>query len=376
MPGYPGYGAEMNVNPERVALVGAPVHPTERNPFRVRASFCFPTQGCPTKVGQAPRLNTHSAIRNPQSAFARAFTLIELMVVIAIIAILATLVLQVAGGLISNAREAATKATISKIQAILNTRQQAFERLTMRKGYLTGSSEYQSEAVTAANLGNPNLQPILAMKDLQRKFFPQTWAETTPYVPPFQPNIVANRDATNPEILYDSLTQSNMLGDTVVGTDTFSTAEVAYRTTANNTTLGRFIDAWGNPIRFYRWPTRLFRSNGMNGGSLQAILPADVTNVQQFFTTLPVFTGNLINDLARDPDDPLQACLSVPNFEQNYHTPVTFHVFLVVSAGPDGLLGMAEPDDPTSYINRLGLVTDTTALNDNIISLNIRAGGK
>ena len=48
------------------------------------------------------------------------FTLVELTVVIAIIAILVTLVLQVAGGLISQARESATKATISKIQAILD----------------------------------------------------------------------------------------------------------------------------------------------------------------------------------------------------------------------------------------------------------------
>ena len=111
-----------------------------------------------------------------------------------------------------------------------------------------------------------------------------------------------------------------------------------------------------------------------------AISQADVTNVRQLFSTLPVFTGNLINDLARDPDDPLQNCLYTyvgggAAFEQAYHTPATFHVFLVVSAGPDGLLGMAEPDDQ-NYANALGFVTSQAQLNDNIISLGIRAGGK
>src|SRR5262249_19346784 len=81
----------------------------------------------------------------------RSFTLVELMVVITIIAILATIALQVVGGLIGQARDAATKATISKIQGLLNTRAQAFDRMTVMrpdgKGtvrrYLENSTEYQ-----------------------------------------------------------------------------------------------------------------------------------------------------------------------------------------------------------------------------------------
>ncbi len=119
LPGYPGSGAEMDINPERVALVGKPIHPTERNPFRVRASFSIPTQGCPTGHRREERWSgqpwavlrnafsvrlrethrqirnpksqirnsSHSAIRNPHSAF----TLVELLVVISILVTLASL---------------------------------------------------------------------------------------------------------------------------------------------------------------------------------------------------------------------------------------------------------------------------------------------
>jgi len=311
----------------------------------------------------------NSEIRNSKSEIRLAFTLIELMVVITIIAILATLTLQVVGGLVGQARETATKTTISKIQGLLNQRGQALQRLTMRKGFLTGSAEYQNDAGLAA--GNANLQAVLATKDLQRKYFPQILLDVTNSG--LYPQIFQNSLASNPEILFNFLTASNVVGDSPIGTDTFSAQETK---DADGDGLPEFIDAWGNPIRFYRWPTRLFRSGGVNNsGQLQPITQTDVSYVQQLFTTLPVFTGNLMNDLARDPDDPLQSCTAVPGFESNYHTPATFHVFLVVSAGPDGVLGLYEPDDGTLN-GRLGAVKDPTALNDDIISLNIRAGGK
>jgi hypothetical protein len=327
------------------------------------------------------------------------------MVVITIIAIMATIALGVVGGLIGQARDAATKATISKIQGLLNSRSQAFDRLVKRKGYLVGTQEYQWVVqYYGAALPQKSSREMLTAKLLQAKFFPQRYAEL--YItgnnnfwqkPAGQASIYNNPNASaNPlfdssEILYDFLTQSNALGDTPVANDTFTPAEVK---DTDNDGLPEFLDAWGNPLRFYRWPTRLFRSQGQNAGTaaLNAITAQDVSNAQLLFSTLPVFTGNLTFDLARDPQDPLQDCLTIfnpnlpaklPIFENlqfpglavQMHTPATYHVLLVISAGPDGVLGLYEPYDTANY-GHLGAVKDLAALNDDIVSLSIRAGGK
>jgi type II secretory pathway pseudopilin PulG len=328
------------------------------------------------------------------------------MVVITIIAILATIALGVMGGLIGQARDAATKSTISKIQGLLNSRSQAFDRLIKRKGYLVGTQEYQWVVQNyGAALPQQSSRQMLATKLLQAKFFPQRYAEL--YItgnnnfwqkPAGQASIYNNPNAgaipvlDSSEILYDFLTQSNALGDTPVANDTFSPAEVK---DTDNDGLPEFIDAWGNPLRFYRWPTRLFRSQGQDAttGALNAITAQDVSNAQLLFSTLPVFTGNLTFDLARDPQDPLQDCYTIfknptntttlppfetvtfPNTSVMMHTPATYHVLLVISAGPDGVLGLYEPYE-TANNGHLGAVKDASALNDDIVSLSIRAGGK
>jgi hypothetical protein len=137
-----------------------------------------------------------------------------------------------------------------------------------------------------------------------------------------------------------------------------------------------FVDAWGKPLQFYRWPTRLFRPTG-------AASQIDPTYAKILFATLPVFSGNLQTDLARDPDDPLGDLNSISNFEGTAlagtqvmgPTPVTYHVFLVVSSGPDQTPGIGPADDIGGN-GYLAKVIDQQALADDIIYLNVRAGGK
>ncbi len=68
LPGYPGCDAETDINPERVALAGEPMHPTGRNPFRVRASFSIPTQGSPVGQPWAVLRNAFSVTRGASPA--------------------------------------------------------------------------------------------------------------------------------------------------------------------------------------------------------------------------------------------------------------------------------------------------------------------
>src|SRR5262245_11327890 len=61
-----------------------------------------------------------SKIQNPKSKMARrAFTMIELLVVITIIAILMALSVQVVGAFLTQARSTATETTIRKIHGVL-----------------------------------------------------------------------------------------------------------------------------------------------------------------------------------------------------------------------------------------------------------------
>jgi hypothetical protein len=49
-------------------------------------------------------------------------------------------------------------------------------------------------------------------------------------------------------------------------------------------------------------------------------------------------------------DDPTsEIARVVPNFEAAFHTPNTYHVPLLVSAGEDGQLGLYEPNDVTNF---------------------------
>lgn len=368
--------------------------------------------------------------QNPKSEFRipnSGFTVIELLVVVTIIAVLMTLVVQVVGQFLTMARDAATKSTIAKTQGLIDSRAQAFSRLIMRKGYLSGSVEMQS-VIQDPNYSTLSLaaQKTIATKSLEMKFFPQRVVELgnpvsaaqqyqvnqlylnliTKYMavfslqqPPGQ-NISnlsqydwtrdANATLRSSEILYDFLTQSNVLGEAPLSADAFTSAEV--KDTDGNG-LPEFIDAWGNPLRFYRWPTRLFRSDGvLPNGTLAQITAADITNAKILFSSLPVFSGNLAADLNRDPDDPLRNCVSIPSFEINFnwtppktfHTPATYHVHMIVSAGPDGQLGMYEPHELPQNANdtlHYGYLAQPIpgqqdALTDNIVYLNVRAGGK
>jgi hypothetical protein len=109
-----------------------------------------------------------------------------------------------------------------------------------------------------------------------------------------------------------------------------------------------------------------------------------------------------------DPDDPvglLYSFIEDPQYkgmgidltqefnEAKYHTPDTYHVPLIVSAGPDGLLGLREPTETNPALGIFGNLAQykgTTAVSpnqtpssavtdelfDNITSRNRRAGSK
>ncbi len=85
-----------------------------------------------------------------------------------------TLLIQVIGSFLTQARDSATKATISKNQGLINSRAQApHTALTMHKGTSRRSSFSTNGTSTTSSL-TPATQTTLATKLIEMKYFPQS----------------------------------------------------------------------------------------------------------------------------------------------------------------------------------------------------------
>lgn len=399
------------------------------------------------------------------------FTLVELLIVIAIIAVLMGLSLSVMSGLTSQAEQEATNATIRKLDGLLQQRMEAFDRA------FTGARKDSAVGIVSGLMASQQIfgvrQEVLEILAKKRSFrfeFPQRFAErlleehgpnqTSPApqvanlpnsiffaiaAPAARQRLVDGGNAAptpqqvltettaafarhrpeteSAELLYFALTSSTSYGVPQVDTDYFTNREVA---DTDGDGLPEFIDAWGFPLRYYRWPTRLIDitapnpfqpvlSNKADSTDTRTIAKAERDITELVFRGLaapPVLMPNGATPrdmLLIDPDDPVGRLYSElerldgtngkPLFatefnEANYHTPDTFHVPLIISAGPDEELGLREPSDPRDIngaegkFGNLAQLADTTvqapqpssatveALLDNISNLNRRAGAR
>ncbi len=309
----------------------------------------------------------------------RGFTLIELLVVLVIIALLAALAISVVGAVMTNARTAATSATLSKIDARIKDRIQTLAGLDYEAYELLATND------SRVSLNSKEEARVVAKKLAFEEAFPQTWAEFDKFYPQLATEIT-NKYGTNTfnaatesaEVLYYILTSGPIPGKgrrkviSGIGqtqTDEFSGADTA---DTDGDGLPEFVDGWGNPLRFYRWPTRLIRPTGVAG--LGNPLPAaDLNNAK---VLMPALTAT---NAVQDADDPYQVLANASDpdqFEKAFHTPSTYHVPLVISTGPDEILGLSEPAPiDNSSLSHLGAITNLEAVFDNISNLNNSAGG-
>lgn len=349
----------------------------------------------------------------------RAFTLLEILVVVAIISVLIALAAVALGRAVSSARAAATRSTISKINAILEQRRDAFSRLKPSPQRVRDMQSYYG-------LASPKLAETVFRKLAYKALFPQRVedlygadgapggtgaAQDAPLAAklpsPLPPHV------SSAELLYLAVTEGSLLGGEEVATDQFSTSEVA---DTDGDGMKEFVDGWGRPIRFYRWPTRLIRPAAAGAEvQPQAILnPGDPVDAQQYrhainpqfvgpgFPNKPGVTAEVLlgtlppappgvmrgpgttlgaersDPLAVDPDDQFGLFAAWSGLsEADWHTPATFHQPLIVSAGPDQVLGVYEPDDVAQF----GTLAqpkwqEIEGILDNITNRNLQTGGK
>ena len=404
----------------------------------------------------------------------RAFTLLELMMVVTIIGLLMSMSVVVMYGFIDQAEEEATSATIQKINRLLEERVEGFDRAF--KGVRKDTATRKMRIL----LADPNVDgdqadgifgvkdavvDILAKKALFRFEFPQRFDELLffgdpavsvpglpqsiylaicapaarvklglPLTTPLTDAAIAAEVATtfalgasspeteSSELLYFALIKSGSLGAAAVDSDRFTENEIR---DTDGDGLPEFVDNWGQPLRYYRWPTRLIDvdppvpfqpyltnladptgtndptdvaldldNNGTFDIGQRTITKGERDVANLLLKGLPPAPSILPSNamprdlLLIDPDDPVgrlyaelehlngtngKPTLALEYNEAKYHTPDTFHAPLVVSAGPDGVLGLFEPNDttrrgnlalPTAY-DFVGQMPSTTSLDGN-----------
>ena len=355
------------------------------------------------------------------------FTLIELLITITIILLLAGISVPVIGGMLANARKAATATTIKKVDELLKTRIAAFngfvdEQVRDRRSGATvvlQGPKTKQLVFTAdpfitfgtaprnfAKLAGYSPMPltdnaviaqramVLARKGLFRKYFPQNWAEVRQHGWPGQvgitPPATVNPTTESGEVLYLMFTKLGIPGFGDDAADVLLPVEVV-DTDGNG--FPELVDSWGRPLRFYRWPTSLFR---MAAGD--AAYRADATSAALSMVSGYASKKTLAGALNKDLDDPRRMIpaagfpgVTPTTFANTFHTISTFSLPLVVSAGLDGSLGLKEPGDttaPATTSGRLGFtLVDATDgsltaaqaagledIFDNMTNLNATAG--
>ena len=351
----------------------------------------------------------------------RGYSLIELLVVVGIIALLASMSLVVMKDILDQSREDATVMTVTKVSELLEERLTAFDRAANAGLVARYAGVIEQDAKQAFNLPFTGTEPrllrrrvaeIIARKVLYKQNFPQRFAEMADvddYLagtgsPNRVPDIIeqefgeqlleaarrrliaAGMSATDPEVqaeavaafdfnsprfihrgesesselLYFMLTRMPVFGISPVGGDGFNNGEVA---DTDGDGLPEFIDAWGNPLRFYRWPTRLIDVDNADTDPVLDGVQGEILAVEREFAkllirSLPGQNGITRDPLLVDPDDTIGrigfelARLSPANDapdlstlynEATFHTPDVYHTPLIISAGEDGEVGLAEP---------------------------------
>lgn len=376
--------------------------------------------------------------------------------VIAILGTLMGLSVVVMNGIAEQAERDATKVTIRKVNALLRDRMEAFDRSyrgDIRRTFVvatvqqinstTGANGYFDQTLVTPDQAEAGIV-TLARKLGFRYYFPQRMAERTAidgdsqvtgvsdviYVrllapaaekqlidegnpSPTESEILARatsnwttnhtQETESAELLYFSLINSATFGASQLDGDQFEPSEVA---DTDGDGLPEFVDRWGQPLRYYRWPTRIARRtdapHNLDVTQLEDNSDLDET-VRQIAGTqlrgLPqqTFILNEIDPIKVDPDDPagllatfllkysnappvglVDLNMDLEITPLNYHDLDTFHAPMILSAGVDGDVGLYEPYDETNYgylANWANTDAAKDAMFDNVTNRSAGAGG-
>ncbi len=217
----------------------------------------------------------------------RGFSLIEILVVIGLIAFLTAAMVAVVPRVANSAKVAATKATIKKVDEMLNDRINGFRRWIQKQDQQAGSGvpSYVDLGVLAQVGNNIPVAKTICIKQLFSRTFAQTYSELQSSIQTANPRGGSHQPVTDSaECLYLFLTQGPLFD-----TEPPSAADLKAIETADTDGDGipEIVDGWGQPLRYWRWPTRLVRPS----------------------TTSPFGTPGLIDEVPLIPPSPLSVAM-------------------------------------------------------------------
>ncbi len=193
-----------------------------------------------------------SAVREPRSAARRAFTLVELLVVVSIILVLMGLMASAVSAARGSQKKQATQALIAKLDVII------------QQQYATYASRNIPGATTSAARG-------VGLRKMATGDLPDSWADVAymasnasqftsspqrAYVAIYNAAIAANKtptsDYSDAECLFMIVMQGGIANCLDCG---------ELKTTEKGDTdsdgFFEFLDAWGQPLRYVLWPAGL-----------------------------------------------------------------------------------------------------------------------
>lgn len=240
----------------------------------------------------------------------RSFTLVELLITIAIIAILAGSILFVMTGAQEQARQARARSQVTRIGEMLMRRWEEYRTRPVPVRIPPGAGGIQAARIRLNGLreimrmempdrmtdvmdGKAALSPLLTVPSLNRAYKRRA-----------KPSWTQQHESS--ECLY--LILANIRDGDGVATDRFTSNEIG---DTDGDGMPEIIDPWGNPIHFIRWP---------------------------YLARTPMQTGNAT--VTPDPFDPFRAGVSNPQTDASNIALLP----LVFSAGSDGVYGFLESD--------------------------------
>jgi len=232
----------------------------------------------------------------------QAFTLIELLIAVSVIALMATMMLFALYSAQEMARAQKTKALVGKLDSIVKVKYEAYK--TRRVPISLGAADPQTAARVRLD----------CLRDLMRLELPDRWSDITD--DPATPFAAAQKIA-RPAV---SQAYRRRLA-AVTPTDEFQGAECLYMIVmaveldgsddrsafkpdqiadVDSDGYPEFIDAWGSPIQFLRWAPGFASELQIVGrGTATSVTASAVTTTN---ATLSSFAGSYVNGLIAKPD--------------------------------------------------------------------------
>ena len=194
------------------------------------------------------------------------FSLIEILVVIGLIAFLTAAIVAVIPRVANASKVAATKATIKKVDEMLNDRINGFRRFIQKQDQQAGSGTpayvLQAQSASGSTILTPgtNLAAAKGHRDQKRLFkmyFAQTYSELDPTTQNANPRGGSHLPITDSaECLYLIIAKGPAVRHRTAELADLKAIETA---DTDGDGIPEIVDAWGQPLRYYRWPTRLVR---------------------------------------------------------------------------------------------------------------------